>query len=295
MLYGMARYVAGSDGSVTQGDCMGYSNVWLDASLPTSYGAPEGRPSSQTSELAGILAAVSAPPIQEDVAVCTDSLSSLQMLVAMQREDFPMEIRTHPNFTTLSRIIQQVIQRAASGANTIIMKVTAHCGNPLNEWADEAAMVAFDKAENVVEHCLPNQFECLYQLPHGKGPPGHTQWSARIKRYSLQQAAEASLLKASKRACSGKDVRWSNAEAFLRREGENRSLLGSWLSGNHDPMKIRSILMACGEGYPCNAKLFQWKLRSSASCSLCHAPRETNCHIQCICPSLEDSRIKAHH
>ena len=87
----------------------------------------------------------------------------------------------------------------------------------------------------------------------------------------------------------------SNAEQFLCREGQNRPLLGSWLSECNDPRMVRSVLMGCGDFYPCNAKLFQWKLRNSAACELCHGPCETSCHIQCVCPSLEHSRIQAHH
>ena len=94
-LYDSARWVAGSDGNVTRGEYMGFLNVWLDGSLPTTHRSPKGRPSSQTTELAGILAAISALPRQDNVAVCTDSLSSPQILTAMQREDFPLEIRTH--------------------------------------------------------------------------------------------------------------------------------------------------------------------------------------------------------
>ena len=46
----MAKHVAGSDGSVSQGECMGSANVWLNVSLPTLHGTSEGQPSSQTTE-----------------------------------------------------------------------------------------------------------------------------------------------------------------------------------------------------------------------------------------------------
>ena len=87
----------------------------------------------------------------------------------------------------------------------------------------------------------------------------------------------------------------SNAEQFLCSEGQNRPFLGSWLLECSDPGTVRSVLMGCSDFYPCNAKLFQWKLRNSAECELCHGPCETSCHIQCVCPSLEHSRTQAHH
>jgi ribonuclease HI len=165
---------------------MGFANVWLNASLPTLHGTPEGRPSSQTTELAGILAAVSVPPLQEDVAVCTDSLSSLQLLTAMQRTDFPQEIRTHANFNTLALIVQAINKRSEEGGRTTLMKVTAHSGNPLNEWADEEALQAFSKAPQLEQGCPSTQFDCLYQLPQGQGPTFHTVWDTRIERYATQ-------------------------------------------------------------------------------------------------------------
>jgi ribonuclease HI len=291
-LYEVAKYVAGSDGSVSQGDCMGYANVWLNASLPTSHGTPEGRPSSQTTELTGILADVSAPPQQEDVAVCTDSLSSLQLLTAMQRADFPQEIRTHANFNTLALIAQVINQRSESGGRTTLMKVTAHSGNPLNEWADEEATQAFSKAPQY-EQCVPStQFDCQYLLPRGHGPPFHIVWGTRTKRYATQQVAEMQLAK--KIQSRGKHYT-TKTEQFLCMDGQNRPFLGSWLSECKDQRIVRSVLMGCSEFYPCNAKLFQWKLKNSAECGLCHSPCETNFRIQCVCPSLEHSRVQAHH
>jgi len=227
--------------------------------------------------------------------VCTDSLSSLQLLTAMQRTDFPQEIRTHANFNTLALIVQTINKRSEEGGRTTLMKVTAHSGNPLNEWADEEALQAFSKAPQLEQGCPSTQFDCLYQLPQGQGPTFHTVWGTRIKRYATQQVAEMQLSKTTKITRNHKRRIVSNAEQFLHREGQNRSFLGRWLSECKDSSVVRSILMGCGDFYPCNAKLFQWKLRDSAECSLCHAPCETSCHIQCVCPSLEHSRIKAHH
>ena len=34
---------------------------------------------------------------------------------------------------------------------------------------------------------------------------------------------------------------------------------------------------------------------ASAACALCGAPAETQSHIQCLCPALNDARIRAHH
>jgi len=292
-LYETAKYVAGSDGSVSQGDCLGFANVWLNESLPTSYGTSEGMPSSQKVELAGILAAVSAPPLHEDVAVCTDSLSSLQLLNAMQRADFPLEIRTHINFKTLVHIVQAINQRSEAGGHTTLMKVAAHSGNSLNEWADAEASQAFSKAPQL-EHCdSSTQFDCQYLLPQGQGPPFPVVWGTRIKRYASQLMAQLQLSKRTE-STSNRSIR-SITELFLCREGQNRHFLGSWLSECKDSRMVQSVLMACGDFYPCHAKLFQWKLRNSPGCSLCHDPYEDSCHIQCVCPLLERSRIQAHH
>jgi hypothetical protein len=212
----------------------------------------------------------------------------------MQREEFPLAIRTHPNFDTLARIVEIVNERASAGAHTTLMKVAAHSGNPLNEWANEEAILAFNKVTHV-DHRVLHPFECHYLLPQDKGPSHHIPWGIRIRRYAIQRVAELLLEKRIKDGkYSTKGCR-SKVEQFLLRDGESRPHLGSWLCNTKDPNKVRSVLMACGDYYPCNAKLFQWKISSSETCSLCHAPRETLCHIQCTCPALEQARIKAHH
>ena len=60
------------------------------------------------------------------------------------------------------------------------------------------------------------------------------------------------------------------------------------------PANKRRILQSLASTYPCNAILFKWG-RLSPACMLCGGDNESLSHVQCICPALQDARIRAHH
>ncbi len=47
--------------------------------------------------------------------------------------------------------------------------------------------------------------------------------------------------------------------------------------------------------FPCNAVLHKWGIAPSPACALCGHPAETQSHVQCSCPVLKETRIRAHH
>ena len=57
----------------------------------------------------------------------------------------------------------------------------------------------------------------------------------------------------------------------------------------------RRILQSLASTYPCNAILFKWGRLPSPACMLCCGDNESLSHVQCICPALQDARIRAHH
>ena len=56
----------------------------------------------------------------------------------------------------------------------------------------------------------------------------------------------------------------------------------------------RRILQSLASTYPCNAILFKWGRLPSPACTLCGGDNESLSHVQCICPALQDARIRAH-
>jgi hypothetical protein len=57
----------------------------------------------------------------------------------------------------------------------------------------------------------------------------------------------------------------------------------------------KQVLQSIAGAFPCNAVLHKWGKVSSAGCTLCGHPAETQSHIQCLCPALKEARIRAHY
>ena len=70
----------------------------------------------------------------------------MQNLVAMRRADFCKDLRKHPQRDLLVRLVAALNRRAAAEAPTLLVKIRAHTGEPMNEAADEAADEAVDAA-----------------------------------------------------------------------------------------------------------------------------------------------------
>jgi hypothetical protein len=88
--------VVATDGSVKDDGRMGAAYVALDNRLPPRSFVVLGPPSSMRGELSGIDAAVADAPGEEDLTILTDSLTSIQKLASMQRQDFPERLNGHP-------------------------------------------------------------------------------------------------------------------------------------------------------------------------------------------------------
>ena len=56
----------------------------------------------------------------------------------------------------------------------------------------------------------------------------------------------------------------------------------------------KQVFQSIAAEFPFNALLHKWGMVSSAACTFCGAPAETQSHIQCLCPALKDARIRAH-
>ena len=75
---------------------MGAAFVALDNRLPPRSFVVLGPPSSLRGELSGIDAAVADAPGDEELTILTDSLTSIQKLAGMQRQDFQEWLDGHP-------------------------------------------------------------------------------------------------------------------------------------------------------------------------------------------------------
>ena len=130
-----AGVVVATDGAVKDDGRMGAAYVSLDNRLPTRSFVVLGPPASLRAELSAIDEVVTDAPGDEDLTVLTDSLSSIQKLQNMQRQDFPEELHGHPERPLLESLVKRINARARAQVFTRIIKVPAHRAHVLNEAA----------------------------------------------------------------------------------------------------------------------------------------------------------------
>jgi ribonuclease HI len=86
-------------------------------------------------------------PGDEELTILTDSLTSIQKLAGMQRQDFQEWLNGRPEKALLESLVQRINGRARAQVFTRIIKVHAHRAHALNEAADAAAFQAAEEAD----------------------------------------------------------------------------------------------------------------------------------------------------
>ena len=300
--YNLAGTVMATDGSVRADGCMGCSAVFLDG-RPTLRRGVHGDPCSTTAELSGLLMATEAASLEEPLTILTDSMTSLQNLVSMHRNDFCKDLQRHPQQRLITDLVDSLNNRASVGARTLLVKVRAHTGEPMNEAADEAADQAVESdPPGLSEH---DQARCYFTSKIAKVT---CTWGPRLRRVLTESLACSSLvaLRESKQSLDELESglhpepqkqtnRMNRTETFLSRTNCGRQLLGKALRVIHSNASSRRLLQTLGDALPVQAKLHQWRLSPFSLCQLCGTGAETLCHTQCLCPALQHARRKAHH
>ena len=105
---------------------MGASVCWSKPELASFQCEVHGPPKSIAPELVGIAAAPMLAPLEEDLTILTDSKSSLLQLKGMQRGNFPIFLHRRAERRLLENAVRALNYRAAAGAHTHLVKVTAH-------------------------------------------------------------------------------------------------------------------------------------------------------------------------
>ena len=289
--------IAATDGSLRKDGSMGAAAVTLDGKIPTLTKLVSGEVSTTTVELSGLALQVKATPLDIPLTILSDSLTSLVALINTRRRDFSMRLRRHPQRQQLEDLIGPLNQRTAQ---TLLVKIRAHTGEPLNEAADEEAGRAANLSQET--HPSPNPALCYFSDGEG-GPP--KLWSSRLAIALSERIASRDLDTWRKTLTSLDDLpRYSGklpkgamnrTETFLNRKDCCRDLLGASIRSMGKSPTARRLLQALGNTYPVQSKLHQWRQTPSPACRLCHCTSETLCHSQCVCPKLARARRSAHH
>ena len=118
---------------------MGASACWSRPDLQPISFEVQGPPISVVPELAALAVAAENSPLDEDLTILTDSKTSLQLLIGMQRKDFPVFLHRRAERRFLERTVRALNRRADAGRVTHLCKVKGHSGDPLNYEADHHA------------------------------------------------------------------------------------------------------------------------------------------------------------
>jgi hypothetical protein len=76
-------------------------------------------------ELSGINAAVADAPGDEELTILTDSLTYIQKLAGMQRQDLQEWLNGHPEKALLESLVQRINERTRAQVFTCFIKVPA--------------------------------------------------------------------------------------------------------------------------------------------------------------------------
>ena len=301
--YDKPGYVAATDGSVKKDGCMGAAAVFLHDTRPTLRREVAGLPSSMGAELDALLMVVTDTPLDDPLTVLTDSLASLQMLTSLTRADFRRDISLHCHRCVLRALVAALNSRRAA---TLLVKVRAHRGEPLNETADIAANEAIHKDATAAP--VYDELACYFQYA---GLSWADPWGTRLKNLLIDTLATRHLdhlctTKTSKdcvlhndadpipTSAPTREMNWT--ESFLARKDCGREFLGDSLAQMRNNSQKRKLLQTIANTFPTESKLFQWnRLSPSPTCRLCREGIETLCHLHCLCPALQNARTRAHH
>ena len=92
---------------------MGAAFVSLQGKLPPKSAAVHGSKLSMRPEMVAILMAVETCPPDTALTILTDSLSSIDLLQDLQREDFTVWIYHHPFRCIVEQLVRRLNARAA--------------------------------------------------------------------------------------------------------------------------------------------------------------------------------------
>ena len=131
--------IVATDGAVKSDGRRGTAYVSLGNRLQARSFVVLSPPSAILVNLSALDQAVADAPADEDLTVLTDSLTSLQKLQNLQRRNWPEWLHCHPEQVLLECLVARLNERALKQVLTLLVKVQAHKGHPLNDRADAAA------------------------------------------------------------------------------------------------------------------------------------------------------------
>jgi hypothetical protein len=133
-------------------------------------------------------------PVETDLIILIDSSAAIRRLTWFQRKDF----RPHPRRTKDYDIVQEIVLRldemGRHGAQTTMVKVHGHTGEPLDAVADAMATEGADRKMESDERPLyeiPESVNLMFVVKEGdNGRKAKGKWSPKVKTCIREHEAE---------------------------------------------------------------------------------------------------------
>jgi ribonuclease HI len=198
--------IIATDGSLKDDGSMGAAIVSLGERVPAKSVAVFGSASSTRPELTAIALALEQCPSTANLTILTDSQDSLTALSHSRRADFPLNLYRNPARQLITHVVKLLNARHATGVTTRLVKVKAHCGEPLNEAADALASAAAETDAGPMTGEMHLDPGAVHFYLAGHAAP--VEWDTRVRNYLTHASSgrTAAQLSEPRRRRDGTDV-----------------------------------------------------------------------------------------
>lgn len=198
------------------------------------------------------------------------------------------DLHDHPHVHMLTHIIKAIDKRTAQ---TTLVKVKAHVGQLLNEEADQLAGLGCTQEHTPHEPFYstrtPAMTVSLWPEPLKDKEPEILPLRKIIPHICNKDRTEL---------LANRLTATPDAPVLLKitAPGVGRDFLARIIRGDKlDAQQSRRMIQYMTCRIPTNSYLSHFT-NQHPDCDLCKQARETICHLQCLCPKLEEARCKVH-
>ena len=274
--------LAASDGSLLPSGKAGAGCAF--ASGQRWHGSVPGQQSVFRGEMIGLAKCVDIADPDQPLTVLVDSQAVLNVVEAGIRHLGRLEPAFHDDEDLIHLLITAIHNRTEK---TCLVKIKSHCGDPLNDAADEEAKQgATTPDSSTSDHGSSGRFRFAEQQK-ALQLEGELKFSAMTGHFKARVSRKFSGLKFQ----GGKTF----ASRFLENAELGREYFRDQLTDVLPTSTVRRTLQVIGGTFPSQSNLYKWGLVAGPQCLICNARHEGFTHIQCWCPELKEIRIATHH
>ena len=253
-----------------------------------TYHNVQGTMGSFVAEGMSLDTCINSLPIDTPVTIGIDNAALIYDLERCTFETFWKTIEGHEHADMLTQLIVNINKRKA---RTLLVKVKAHRGQPLNEQADALAKKGTEEGapDDPSTLAFYAQRKDIIQIEKWINPDG------KEKPLDISKAITEITKKAKDKRLLDTADDAPKTIAKVNNIAVGTHIKAKCMSNPRMSRKaVRAQLQWAARKTPCAAWRATWGTDLSTTCPLCGDPLENVVHIQLHCPKLQDAITKAH-